>query len=188
MTDLLSKIINDEKNEIMIVHELCKKLSKNGYIIISSMYEHLKCAYLLSNINEGITKTCKIGKIKIKVNDKMTLMENISTEFVNGDIVIIDEILNDNDVAINKNGMKLIIDVNKLLPYNFITCHKAQGRTIPKIIVILDDLFEITMLYTAITRAKEDVKFVQFKQNLPQTFKDDLNAFKIMRDVIYKLN
>lgn len=31
----LSKIINDEKNEIVIVHELCKKLSKNGYIIIS---------------------------------------------------------------------------------------------------------------------------------------------------------
>ena len=177
----------DMKFEI-ISNSMIQEYVKNGYIVISSMYEHLKRAYLLSNINEGIIKTCKIGKIKVKVNDKMTLMENISTEFVNGDTVTIDEILNDNDVAINKNGMKLIINVNKLLPYNFITCHKAQGRTIPKIIVILDDLFEITMLYTAITRAKEDVKFVQFKQNLPQTFKDDLNAFKIMRDVIYKLN
>ena len=177
----------DMKFEI-ISNSMIQEYVKNGYIVISSMYEHLKRAYLLSNINEGIIKTCKIGKIKVKVNDKMTLMENISTEFVNGDTVTIDEILNDNDVAINKNGMKLIINVNKLLPYNFITCHKAQGRTIPKIIVILDDLFEITMLYTAITRAKEDVKFVQFKQNLPKTFKDDLNAFKIMRDVIYKLN
>jgi len=172
----------------IIPNSLIQKYVNDGYVILSSMYEHLKHAYLMSNISEGILKNCKIGKIRIKVNDKMTLMENINSEFVNGDIVTVSNILDDNDVELDKNGLKLIINVNKLLPYNFITCHKAQGRTIPKVIVILDDLFEITMLYTAITRAKEDVKFVQFKQNLPKTFKDDLNAFKIMRDVIYKLN
>jgi hypothetical protein len=172
----------------IIPNSLIQKYVNDGYVVLSSMYEHLKHAYLMSNISEGILKNCKIGKIRIKVNDKMTLMENINSEFVNGDIVTVSNILDDNDVELDKNGLKLIINVNKLLPYNFITCHKAQGRTIPKVIVILDDLFEITMLYTAITRAKEDVKFVQFKQNLPKTFKDDLNAFKIMRDVIYKLN
>ena len=40
------------------------------------------------------------------------------------------------------------------------------------------------MLYTAITRAKDDIKFIKFK-HLPN--KTDIEAFKIMRDVIYKL-
>ena len=38
------------------------------------------------------------------------------------------------------------------------------------------------MLYTAITRASEDVKFIKFK-HLPD--KSDIEAFKIMRNVIY---
>jgi ATP-dependent exoDNAse (exonuclease V) alpha subunit len=151
------------------------------------MYEHLKHAYLLSGIHEGSVKSCRIGKIYVKIGDVMTLTENINEDYVNGDNVIIHQIRDGNEVEITKDNPQnnIIIDVNKLLPYNFITCHKAQGRTIPKIILIIDDLFEITMLYTAITRALDDVKFIQFKNKLPQTFNDDLNAFKIMRDVIY---
>jgi hypothetical protein len=102
-----------------------------------------------------------------------------------------DEDLNENENEnsnLNENGNEnkttRIVNCNKILPYNFITCHKAQGRTIPKVLLILDDLFEITMLYTAITRARDDIKFIKFK-HLPN--KTDIEAFKIMRDVIYKL-
>lgn len=39
------------------------------------------------------------------------------------------------------------------------TVHKSQGRSIDKIIVCIDEMFEITMLYTAMTRAREDIVF-----------------------------
>lgn len=190
-------------NNIISLFEIPKYV-KEGYIILSSMYKHLERAYLylnpcITSENEDIKNT-KIGKIKVKIGDKMILLDNLDDEFVNGDVVIIKNILKDNDVEIekeneeceneneNENKIKMkntrIIDSKQILPYNFITCHKAQGRTISKVLLILDDLFEITMLYTAITRAKDDIKFIKFN-HLPS--KTDINAFKIMRDVIYKI-
>lgn len=47
-----------------------------------------------------------------------------------------------------------------LLPMNLLTAHKAQGMGFKHIIIVLDDLFDISMLYTMISRAIHECKFV----------------------------
>lgn len=47
-----------------------------------------------------------------------------------------------------------------LLPMNLLTAHKAQGMGFKHIIIVLDDLFDISMLYTMISRAMHECKFV----------------------------
>ena len=238
----VQQILNDVLNnyafdKYIISNYKIRDFIKNGYVVLSSKYSLLQSAYTFyggEEIVQGeiskIYKT-KIGNIRIKIGDKFVLNENIDPEFVNGDLVMITELMDGNNVGIrlidlkNKKDMKEeideklklekhdeklrlekhegnleideddktnVININentrmvsafKLMPYNFITCHKAQGRTIPKVLLILDDLFEITMLYTAITRASEDVKFIKFK-HLPN--KTDIDAFNVMKDVIYK--
>lgn len=127
----------------------------------------------------------KMGEIKIHTNMNCILITNIDDDFVNGDIVIVRELLENNYIYVSniQDDKRIIISAKLILPDNFITCHKAQGRTIPKVILILDGLFEITMLYTAITRASEDIKFIKIN-HLPSM--SDINAFKTLRNVIYK--
>lgn len=50
-----------------------------------------------------------------------------------------------------------------LIPRALITVHKSQGQTIDNVIVCIDDVFDMCMLYTAITRAKNDVRFYTTK-------------------------
>lgn len=127
----------------------------------------------------------KMGEIKIHTNMNCILITNIDDDFVNGDIVIVRELLENNYIYVSniQDDKRIIISAKLILPDNFITCHKAQGRTIPKVILILDGLFEITMLYTAITRASEDIKFIKIN-HVPSM--SDINAFKTLRNVIYK--
>lgn len=46
-----------------------------------------------------------------------------------------------------------------VIPKQLITIHKSQGQTIDNIIVCIDELFDISMLYTAITRGRNDILF-----------------------------
>ena len=140
-------------------------------------------------MNQNDTNELKLNNINVselKLND--VKINELKINNINvGELKLNDVNVNElkiNELKINQQQNTRIVNTSKLLPYNFITCHKAQGRTIPKVLLILDDLFEITMLYTAITRARDDVKFIKFK-HLPN--KDDINAFKIMRDIIYHL-
>ena len=193
--DKVAEVLNDALNykfdNYIIKKSEIRKYIKEGYIVLSSMYKHLETAYTFgvpeNKIEDeiGVIYKTKIGNIKILPGDKFVLLENIDVEFVNGDEVKIVNVFDKNKVEITKleGGITTITQASKLIPYNFITCHKAQGRTIDKVLLILDDLFEITMLYTAITRAKTDIKFIKFN-HLPN--KDDIEAFKIMRDIIYK--
>ena len=46
-----------------------------------------------------------------------------------------------------------------IAPYNLITFHRSQGKSIENVIICIDDIFDLGMLYTGITRAVENVKF-----------------------------
>ena len=46
-----------------------------------------------------------------------------------------------------------------ICPSFLMTIHKSQGKTINNIIVCIDDMFDISMMYTAITRAKDNLVF-----------------------------
>lgn len=50
-------------------------------------------------------------------------------------------------------------------PIFLLTIHKSQGKTIDNVIVCVDDMFDISMMYTAITRAKNNLLFFSKENN-----------------------
>lgn len=174
-------------------------LINDGYVVIGSKY------YLLKKIKKNLKTenetmiNSPIGLIDSK--QSLYLTENIDSNFSNGDIVKVVGVYEDakasrangSYIEIKKDNEPLSIKLKPnsetiypIMPLNFITIHKAQGKTYDKIIVILDDMFELSMLYTAITRAKEDVKFVCF--NIPKAFKEikeQNKAFNLLKQIVY---
>lgn len=131
-----------------------------------------------------------VGKIKFSDGDFLLLTEILSRDFLNGDIV---KLYKNNSYyeIVNLNSdepKKLLLDksnIYPLLPLNYITIHKSQSLSLNKVLVILDDLFEITMLYTAITRAKKSVKFVCLDKLPIEKLKLYTNAFNKLKSIIY---
>lgn len=162
--------------------------------IIASEYKLLTKALNKMKHYKGTYPT-KIGLVK---SNKCILNETISADFLNGDIVFQTQIINDeaqtirhssNDESVEITNLslnqKITVHPNKLLPYNFITVHKSQGRGYDNVILILNDLFEITMLYTAITRARKSIKFIFFG-NLQNFHKiKNINEFNLLENIIY---
>lgn len=74
-----------------------------------------------------------------------------------------------------------------LLPLNFYSIFKAQGKSFDNVIIVLDDFFEITMLYTGITRAKNNVVFTHIHKldDILEDLKIKNNAFNILKQIIY---
>ena len=56
-----------------------------------------------------------------------------------------------------------------IMPLQFSTIHKAQGRTIQTVIVCIDDLFDVSLLYTAITRAQSEIYFYKRSSSKPKS-------------------
>ena len=54
-----------------------------------------------------------------------------------------------------------------LIPAYLSTFHKSQGKTYNNVIICVDDLFDFTMLYTGITRARESVLFYTDVEYVP---------------------
>ena len=174
---------NQPKIPISDISMLFNLEYSDDIIIIASEYKLLTEALNKMKNYKGIYPT-KIGFVK---SNKCILNETISSDFLNGDIVFQTQIMNDNEIEITNLSLnqKIIVHPNRLLPYNFITVHKSQGRGYDNVILILDDLFEITMLYTAITRAKKSIKFINFhKLHKIQ----NINEFNLLENVIYYHN
>ena len=158
-------------------------LSKNtDYTFLASRYKYLKILYDIT-INPLSTTTkkcvvCKIGEIYISEGDILVANENIpDMNLVNGEEYKITDI--DDDIMLF--NMKLFI------PYNYLTIHKSQGKTLNKIILCIDDLFEISMLYTALTRAKEDIKIICFGDINKEInkIKENNKLFNILNGLLY---
>ena len=175
-------------NELICVfysEELKNNIMK--YIInineLASRYKYLKTLYSVSNIMKDDEKcvNCKIGEIFIKNGDILVANENIEDmDLVNGEEYIIE----------NVDDELLMFNIKKFLPYNYLTIHKSQGKTLDKIVVCIDDLFEISMFYTALTRAKTDIKLISLKSSEGiekeiEKIKDNNVLFNILNNVLY---
>lgn len=186
LNDVLNDINNINKHKIKL--ENINKYVEKKYIILSSKYEFLEYTYSLLNIQKEFKLNTPIGEISYNNGDKLLLINNLNDYFKNGDTVIIKH-ESDDIIKIFKKEFEYTFDSNlkkiPLLPLNTLTIHKSQGLTLKRVLIILDDLFEITMLYTAITRASKDVKFLLLdKQNI-----SNLNlynqCFIKLRKIIY---
>ena len=92
--------------------------------------------------------------------------------YVNGDILTFTgNFENDKMKCLNENNeyvyVSKIKEVDKtkseefypVCPSFLLTIHKSQGKTIDNVIVCVDEMFDVSMMYTAITRAKENLIF-----------------------------
>lgn len=159
-----------------------------GYVYIASTYESLR--KMRKQDTEGF-KT-RVGIVKVSNVDSYILTENMNEIFHNGDEVKVlshepDNILG-NVIKIQKGNETMYLKENEygifdILPIDYITIHYAQGRGYDKVCLCVDDLFELGMLYTGITRAREDIKFVSFKGI--EDMKNITRPFNIMKDNIY---
>lgn len=190
VTQILNEVLMDYSNinKYAIKLKNINKYVDKGYIILSSKYAFLEQIYLKLNIQKEFNLNTDIGKLSYNNNDKLLLTANLNEHFTNGDTVIIRQ-EPEGIIKLFKNEFEYSFEFGMkkypLLPLNMLTIHKSQGLTLNKVIVILDDLFEITMLYTAITRASKKVKFLMFnKQNLTK-LKLYNRSFNKLRKIIY---
>jgi ATP-dependent exoDNAse (exonuclease V) alpha subunit len=187
--NILNEVLRDFKKINKYVINDINQYIENNYIVLSSKYEHLQKIY--ENINHTKYEyniKSDIGKLYFNFGDKIILTKNINKDFVNGDHVQI-ELIN-NTLLIHNDDKIYNFPYNSnekypFLPLNFITIHKAQGLSLDKVIIVLDDMFEITMLYTAITRAINDVKFYINKDIDIKKMKLYNKSFNILRNIIY---
>lgn len=187
--NILSKALDNIEEIEIIEYSRIEKLIEDGYVVLSSRFKYL------SMIQKNFQKTTNeqiitnLGLTYIEIGQKFILTKNINSKLNNGDEIQIISITKDKITIGNKFGM---YDFEKnetipIIPTNLITIHRSQGLTLNKIIIILDDLFEITMLYTAITGAKEDVLFYVFDRKKINTLKKYNSAFKSLKKIIYKI-
>lgn len=168
---------NNINKYIININEL---YNYKDYVKLASRYKYLKTLYSVSNIMKDDEKcvNCKIGEIFIKNGDILVANENIEDmDLVNGEEYIIE----------NVDDELLMFNIKKFLPYNYLTIHKSQGKTLDKIVVCIDDLFEISMFYTALTRAKTDIKLIclgSIEKEI-EKIKDNNVLFNILNNVLY---
>ena len=57
-------------------------------------------------------------------------------------------------------------------PANILTIHKSQGKSIDNVILCVDDLFDIAMFYTGVTRAINDIVFYTRTNDIKTLFEN----------------
>ena len=113
------------------------------------------------------TKNKAMKQIYVKLGDNIRITETYN-ELQNGDIYKLIEVC-DNYLIVQNNETEeykqVFPIINKdmmyypILPDYLLTFHKSQGLSIDNVIISLDNLFDFTMLYTGISRARENILF-----------------------------
>lgn len=189
------KILQDVlNNQIEILHfkdqGLKEYVQKNNPTFIASRYEWLTLMYKEFTDSSQYDKSLntKLGQTFYNNDKKFILTKNVSKTIFNGDVV---KIVSEGVFQHGPEQFKLEKEDDQypILPIDYISVHKSQGRGYDYVVIILDQLFEITMLYTAITRARKDVKFVLINYDIDR-FMFELRkmnkAFNLLKTIIYE--
>lgn len=155
-------------------------INNNGYIFIASKYSILQkihdCVtnYETRNLYT-INQPIGLKHLKLYEGQHITITTN-TNDMNNGDEYIFEEYNTSNEYALLKDPKtgeyKYLYKIDyaddeniepvkylPIIPSYLSTFHKSQGKTYNNVIICVDDLFDFTMLYTGITRAREDVLF-----------------------------
>ena len=142
--------------------EVARLIVNEGYVFISSKYDLHTSIYRL--VQTMLVRKYAENEYKL-MNELMFypgsrfLVAETSVSHKNGEYVTFDHISGDKVFLKSGDAVFEYSNKLKLLPEFLITAHKSQGLTIPNVIVCTDNLFDISMLYTMITRASKSVLF-----------------------------
>lgn len=142
-----------------------------------------------NQINQDIQKRFNKNKKYIKINDRilkegdkvMQTKNNYDIDIYNGSIGFIDEIINEETIIVSFEGQKKIFhneDIEELDLAYAITIHKSQGSEFKNIIIPIDKSAQIlndkNLLYTAITRSRENVFLFGQREELENMIDKDI--------------
>lgn len=203
--DSVISIMNDILNTGVIknVRGTTKDLPEDT-VFIASTYKNLrfiyesnssKRLYKQEGSSSGGVKT-RIGYVEYSPDKQQNyiLTKNLTKMFNGDDVKIISveedfiKLSNGTDTEELKRNDNGYFDV---LPYNYLTIHYAQGRGFKNVCLCIDDMFEIAMLYTGITRAKENIYFISHCSTNNELRSEAVDVsdltrpFNIMRENVY---
>lgn len=152
-------------------NDVVQNVYSNDYVVLASkysklqeIYDELKC--IDKRYKVVIKQMSEKGFRKLYLYEGMELMITETNEYYyNGQhVYFVDVLENGKSIYVKTlegEVMRItrVDDVLPVVPVNLLSIHKSQGMTISKVIIYVEDLFDVSMLYTAITRAKEDVMF-----------------------------
>ena len=138
-------------------------LSKENYTFISAKYEQHDLIY--RQLKTQITDKTEINGLAFYKGAKFMAIEN-TRQVHNGDLLKFKRI-EGSRVIFKRDDEEILWNNNfKLIPAQLLTSHKAQGLSIDKVIVCIDDMFDISMFYTMCTRAISSLMFYTAKKTL----------------------
>lgn len=188
------------------------------YKFIQKVYDFLGKVWREKGVDVKVIEQCvtfKCGLKRLYLKKDMELMVTMTSKkkdnnnnplYYNGEYVKWKGIFYSNGEMVCENskgteiGIKEEEDVSiptkptyfPVIPKCLITVHKSQGQTIDKVVVCIDEMFDMCMMYTAITRGKEDLKFYSVDGGKDRTERLMKNAyvdeFKQLNKVMGTLN
>ena len=189
--ELLKNIYSENKDynyEFVEFVSLASYIHDNGYVFIASKYKILQSVYdmlydtYLKSLNPVIIDQHQIGislgynRLYLLPGMNIIACTTVKNEYINGQELIFTGNIEAQGLKCINPLTKEIIYIHKtpdnfgnmyypITPANLLTVHKSQGRTINKVIVCIDEMFDVSMLYTAITRAKEHLVFYSIQSS-----------------------
>ena len=134
-------------------------IMNEGWTMISSKYEFQRPIY------DTIIKLTKNGFIVSSTGAFKELLFFEGARFIANDNYKDRDILNGDELVVEGKMLRKpdgeLVEANELdlLPSFLLSAHKAQGLSIDKVIVCIDELFDPCLLYTACTRAVSKLEF-----------------------------
>jgi hypothetical protein len=150
----------------------------SNYEILQSIYDAIAPTdvqgYTLIKQSVGFKRLHLYPGCKIRCLDS-------SNNYHNGQLLTVSNITSTFIVGIDVNTDREIVveKVNGSYPVgpaNLLTVHKSQGYTLPDVIICYDNMFEISMLYTAVTRASTSVSFYSTKEHSPKVLVETMHG------------
>ena len=200
--------INDENISKYIVKlsSVVNLVENNNYVFIASTYKQLRKINELISKQDGvdipILTTSKnvpiednIAMITIKVNEVVRITETYE-DFQNGELYMIIDIYDNCLIVKNTltNELKQLFPIKQdnlrycyypVLPEYLLTFHKSQGLTINNVIISLDNIFDFAMLYTGISRSRNNILFYTDKQTIDYSIFENIKVNYTTLDTLF---
>ncbi len=185
----------DEINIKRIVKDISlraidKGINKESFQVLAPMYKGENGIESLNNIMQSIFNPSSEEKKEIIIRgtiyregDKVIqLVNDVDNNIYNGDIGLIDKIINGTKpiMMVNYNGIKVKYDKKKFeeITHAFaISIHKSQGSEYENVIMVISKSFNRMLynklIYTGITRAKKSLVIIGNKEYLNKGIKTE---------------
>ena len=189
--NVLDNIYNNNNQDIHLIrfNEIKNLVLNNNYTFLASKYNILerinelvyrdKAEYIIDQHDIGNN----YGFRYLYLHENMKIMVTRTFDiFYNTEVLTFVKMIDNIYLqCLREDGTMVIMEKipddynNKFYPIspaNILTIHKSQGKSIDNVILCVDDLFDIAMFYTGVTRAINDIVFYTRTNDIKTLFEN----------------